>query len=911
LIWEFQIMQLATPEPTPFVAYDVFVSYAHEDDHDGWVAALVKAIKAEHAMFTPTPLNVFFDREEIRTMHDWEHRILSGLRHSKVMLAVLSPKYFGSVYCRKEWEIHCDHELDRCMPGEGIAPIYAVTIPAFEETTAATVDGWVANLRRRQYMDLRMWRTVGTEAMNREDIRSRIQRLDQDLARTIAKAERIAASPTTIPPHNPHFVGRVDEMERLRRTLALGRVGAIAAVHGLGGMGKSALAFEYAHAHADDYPGGRYLVSCSGVTDLRFPIINLCERKGITLTEDEKKDASVAFARVRTAFERGPRSLLLLDNIDDAALLAPHRLSLHLPSADSVHSLVTTRLEPERLIGLECLSLDTLPELDALRLLETYRGLTDDEERKSAQQIVRRLGGYPLAIEMVGVFLWQTAEVTYRGYAKRLEDEGLEALLGIAGEDRVELSRHPVKLLTVLLEPTLARLTPPEWLALQYAALLPQGQIAMSWVRVLVSQAYPEVGTMPDPGHPDPWERLLRRLYGLRLLLPGDSDKVARMHRLVQDVVAARLEPVAVNERWVALIAHVFSRALFLWDGWVDRASRWEIEPVRDFAMRLLDTHALEIGVVLAIRVERPLDRLGRFNESRALLKRAAMNFEDGHVPLLPILATCYSNLAAVEMNLGNLPEAKRLSLQAIAIDRHYKNTDQPVHASRLSNLGVIEQKLGNPRKARRRLARAIAILKKLDNPDLSTLATCYSNLATVEGDLGNPDQARRLLRQAIEIWEDGTAPDHHKLASLYSNLATIELDLQNFDESKQLLLHAIEIANEVHDPDHPSFITLYSNLAMAEHKLGNLPAAKQLLMRAIAIEEQTYGVDHPDLAIRLSNLATVEQAMGNVEGIRQLMQRTYSIRLARLGPMHPETRSSAAWLSRDDQNRCRTTPGV
>ena len=47
-----------------------------------------------------------------------------------------------------------------------------------------------------------------------------------------------------MPPHNRNFVGRVDELRRLRETLALDRVGAIAAVNGLGGMGKTALAFE-------------------------------------------------------------------------------------------------------------------------------------------------------------------------------------------------------------------------------------------------------------------------------------------------------------------------------------------------------------------------------------------------------------------------------------------------------------------------------------------------------------------------------------------------------------------------------------------------------------------------------------------------------------------------------------------
>ena len=56
--------------------FDLFVSYAHVDDGDGWVSALVEAIKRELAGFTPAPPRVFFDRQAIRDMHDWEMRIL-------------------------------------------------------------------------------------------------------------------------------------------------------------------------------------------------------------------------------------------------------------------------------------------------------------------------------------------------------------------------------------------------------------------------------------------------------------------------------------------------------------------------------------------------------------------------------------------------------------------------------------------------------------------------------------------------------------------------------------------------------------------------------------------------------------------------------------------------------------------
>ena len=283
-----------TPSEIP---YDLFISYAHADDRQGWVTALVAAITQEHARFTARPLVLFFDRSDIRSMDDWEFRILKGLRSARVLLAVLSPAYFQSPYCRKEWEIYLEHELALALPGDGIAPLYVVSVPGFEEERTAALDRWLDNLRRRQYVDVRPWWPEGVEALQRQEVRQRLQLLEQQIADRLERAERVATSPTTVPPHNANFVGRVEELRQLRKALAYGKVGAITAVQGIGGIGKSALAFEYAHAFAADYPGGRFLVNAAGVSDLRLPLVQLAPQRGIQLTDDERKDLDAALAR--------------------------------------------------------------------------------------------------------------------------------------------------------------------------------------------------------------------------------------------------------------------------------------------------------------------------------------------------------------------------------------------------------------------------------------------------------------------------------------------------------------------------------------------------------------------------------------------------------------------------------------
>ncbi len=403
--------------------FDLFVSYAHKDDRDGWVAALVDAIRAEHAQFTNVPLRIFFDREAIRTMDDWEHRILTGLRSAKVMLSVLSPNYVASDFCRREWETYLEHELALTLPGDGITPIYTVAVPGFADGTT-TADRLLNNLGQRQYVDARPWWTEGVAALRREEVRRRLQVLEQDIDDRLRRAARVASSLThALPGHNPNFVGRHDELRRLREILACNQIGAIAAVQGIGGIGKTALAFEYAHGFAEHYPGGRFVLRAEGVTDFRAAVVDqLRPVLGVELSDDEKKSYDLSFPRVWATLRGRGRSLLVLDNLDRTELLTGAKRSGVLPAGDAVHIVATTRLEAGRLEdkeNVQCLLLDALPPEDGLRLLRRYRDTAGEDEWKAALALVHRLGGHALALEVVGVFLWKNPEVSYRDYLTR------------------------------------------------------------------------------------------------------------------------------------------------------------------------------------------------------------------------------------------------------------------------------------------------------------------------------------------------------------------------------------------------------------------------------------------------------------------------------------------------------------
>ncbi len=612
-------------------------------------------------------------------MDDWEHRIYQGLRHSKVMLAVLSPAYFQSDYCKKEWERFIDLEQQRRVPGEAIAPIYTATHPDFEPNVDELFEHWLKNLKRRQYVDARPWWQEGQAALQREDVRRKLQKLEQTMWKRIVHIRTASESPQTLPERVEFFAGRVEELRRLREQLAFSQINAVTAVNGIGGIGKSVLAFEYAHRYASEYPGGRFVVDCANAVDLRSNIVDLAiAHRNLLLSEEDRANIDVSFPRAKAIFEQGPRTLFILDNVDDPELVSQQSRSRSLPGGENVHVIITTRLEPRRLGGVKCLPLDSLAEADALELLFHYRPLPDeekDEEWKAAQQIVHRLDGHALAVEVVAVHLGQHEEISYRAFLAGLDRKGIQVKLNQAGEDAADTGRisHPETLIGPLLTPTLENLSALERRTMEYASLLPPDHVPLPWLATLVAADVPNE-VAHDDDEPDPWLNAVRRLEGLRLLTPDDERQLARVHRIVQAVISDGLDREERARLSAAITSHAVQRAKWLATNWGHAGRGWEIAPVMELASRLL-TDEDRNGAMLSGLIARPLQGQGRFVECRRLLltsldlrERLARSLPD-HLEVQRDWSISLEQMGDLSLRVGQSEEARSFFQQSLKID--------------------------------------------------------------------------------------------------------------------------------------------------------------------------------------------------------------------------------------------------
>src|SRR6185312_9630301 len=338
--------------------YDLFISYARQDNGQHRVLQLVERLNQDFEKLAGRPLHPFFDHHDIQGMDDWRHRILDGLRQSQLILVCISPNYLKSEYCEWEFNEYLSHEIAHGYAGNGVAPIYFENVPGW--TTGGLNEfpaPWIAELRRRQHVDLRSWRGAQPEEGDDPEARLEFQRLAERIADRILRRERADRALGNIDAHNSHFIGRSVELRRLREMVALGKVASVTVTHGLGGIGKTALAMEYAHAFASDYGGGCWQIRCEGRDDLPQTIATLAPRLRIQLTDVEKTDSEMQFQRTLAELRHLAEThephhcLLILDNVDQRTLLEPAQLQ-RLPHADWLHILVTTRLGPEELFGI-------------------------------------------------------------------------------------------------------------------------------------------------------------------------------------------------------------------------------------------------------------------------------------------------------------------------------------------------------------------------------------------------------------------------------------------------------------------------------------------------------------------------------------------------------------------------------
>ena len=230
--------------------------------------------------------------------------------------------------------------------------------------------------------------------------------------------------PSYLPQRSKNFVGREDELAKIHAKLQTGQGVIVCAVEGMGGVGKTELALQYAHKYQQKYVAQYFLqVRKAGLAQ---EVITRVGGK-ITLPEDMKSESLEQKASWywQNWLPDAGRILVILDDVPNLESIP----DMAMPIDSRFQLLITTR---ERNLDLrfESVPLGVFSEKKSLELLRKIVGETKvNKELEIVEQICQTLENLPLAIELVGeyIYTFKRGRLTFADLQKRLHlaDESL------------------------------------------------------------------------------------------------------------------------------------------------------------------------------------------------------------------------------------------------------------------------------------------------------------------------------------------------------------------------------------------------------------------------------------------------------------------------------------------------------
>jgi hypothetical protein len=197
---------------------------------------------------------------------------------------------------------------------------------------------------------------------------------------------------------NVYFTGRDEELKKLRESLTSGGTAVVnqgQAIYGLGGIGKSQLAVEYAYRYRIEYKAVLWAVADSelSTTTAYLEIARLLD-----LPEKDAKETEQTVQAVRRWLEQNSRWLLIYDNADRPNLLKHFR-----PTNAAGHILITSRAHNFDVLGISrpVEVSEMLPD----EAVEFLFKRTDRTEHQAATELAKELGYLPLALEQAGAYI--------------------------------------------------------------------------------------------------------------------------------------------------------------------------------------------------------------------------------------------------------------------------------------------------------------------------------------------------------------------------------------------------------------------------------------------------------------------------------------------------------------------------
>ena len=639
-----------------------------------------------------------------------------------------------------------------------------------------------------------------------------------------------------VPARNPAFAGREEELARIRRALAgEGGRAAVQALHGMGGVGKTQLAIEYAHRHSGDYDVTWWLDS-ENTALMTQQYADLAEhlgaaRKGLPL--DAMRRALLS------DLHRRPRWLLVFDNAEDPAFLRDW-----LPGGPG-HVIITSRSQDWAELAAP-VPVDVLPRPESVELL---RARVPAITTADAETLAGALGDLPLALAQAAAFLAGT-RIPAAGYTQLLKERAAALL----SKGKPLTYRDTLSAATALACDRLRAADNDAAALAEICAFLAPEPVPVGW---LVTAAGKLPGGLPAR-LPDPLERddLVAALT--RTSLARLNDDGLTMHRLTQAILRARsTEPGKARAHAEAVVTANAPESTLTPGSW----PAWGrlLPHLLALAPERSDNPGLQTATVQAAAY---LLDSGKVSDALSFAARIHGLWRDRLGPDDRQTLRIANTLVSAHRVSGQLDQARQLGENLLGTSRRLYGDDDPDTLDIAIHLALVLHVLGDYHAARELNEHTLRHLRHALGADHPTTLVTADNLAENLHALGDYHAALGLSEDTLQRCRRTLGDNHPATLMCAADFACDLRELGDPHAARALHQDVFQRSRRALGKDHPVSLVIASYLAADLRVLGRYRAAQALDEDTLKRSRRVLGDDHPDAHRLAGNLAEELRAL-------------------------------------------------
>ncbi|KAJ7452321.1 hypothetical protein FB451DRAFT_1374164 [Mycena latifolia] len=312
------------------------------------------------------------------------------------------------------------------------------------------------------------------------------------------------------------------------------------------------------------------------------------------------------------------------------------------------------------------------------------------------------------------------------------------------------------------------------------------------------------------------------------------------------------------------------------------------------------DSHTATLTTMANLAIS--YSQMGQFQEAaeleKVVLDKRTQLLSEDH----PATLRTMGNLANCYRQMGQFQEAAELEKVVLKKSIELLDEDHPDTLKTMGNLAVSYSNMGQFQEAAE--LQKVVLNKHTEllgesHPD--TLIT-MGNLALSYSNMGQFQEAAEMHKVVLNKLTELLGKDHPDTLMTMGNLAVSYSGMGQFQEAAEMEKAVLKKRTELLGMDHPDTLKTMGNLANRYWQMGQFPESVELQKVVLKKRTELLGEDHPDTLTGLANLGLTHFKMGRLTEACELQEQALNKRRRVLGDNHPETLKNAHQLAKTIQ---------